>query len=254
MDGLYNPPPFLVRVAVHTREKVLSAITGSRAGVFGSVVTGFTHPSPRWPERMTMSQDIKALLFRPWSQFQRGQLLDDTQVRLSSFLALNMVNEYLEDIPRLRPLVMKGFFTRSVFNDSALLYATAKASMLVEPLSFDALGDIFTGVCEATVHPQGEHHTILLLSHVCSTWRYTALAYPKLWSYIHLPMLSRAESFRSAEAQHNQLSLYIRRSRTRPLSITIRSNRFAYDLKYSRQLPFQAYTPSYAPTYTDGAV
>ncbi len=109
--------------------------------------------------------------------------------------------------------------------------------MVVERLSFDALGDIFMGVCEA-IDPQGEHHTILLFSSVCSTWRYTALAYPRLWSYIYLPMLSRAESSRSADAQQSLLSLYIERSRTRPLSITIRNNRFVYDLKYSRQLPF----------------
>ncbi|KAK0224647.1 hypothetical protein EDD85DRAFT_235081 [Armillaria nabsnona] len=108
--------------------------------------------------------------------------------------------------------------------------------MGVERLSFDALGDIFTGVREA-IDPQGEHDTIILLASVCSTWCYTALAYPKLWSYIYLPMLSRSNSSRSA-AQQNLLSIYIQRSRTRPLSITIRNNRFVYDLKYSRQLPF----------------
>ncbi|KAK0473108.1 hypothetical protein IW261DRAFT_1611323 [Armillaria novae-zelandiae] len=109
--------------------------------------------------------------------------------------------------------------------------------MPIERLSFDVLGDIFTSVCDA-IDSQGAHHTIMRLSSVCSTWHHAALAHPKLWSYIYLPMLSTAESSRPAEAQQSLLSLYIQRSRERPLTITIRNNRFAYDLQHSQQLPF----------------
>ncbi|KAK0500951.1 hypothetical protein EDD18DRAFT_1348387 [Armillaria luteobubalina] len=51
-------------------------------------------------------------------------------------------------------------------------------------------------------------------------------------------MLSTAESSRPAEVQQSLLSLYIERSRDRPLFITIRNNRFARDLEHSVQLPF----------------
>ncbi|KAK0234073.1 hypothetical protein IW262DRAFT_1488294 [Armillaria fumosa] len=108
--------------------------------------------------------------------------------------------------------------------------------MLIERLSFDVLGDILTRVCDA-IDSQGEHRTIIRLSSVCSTWRHTALAHPKLWSYIHLPMLSTVESSRSAEVQQSLLSLYIERSRDRPLSITIR-DKFVNHPKDSFQCPF----------------
>ncbi len=102
--------------------------------------------------------------------------------------------------------------------------------MGVELLSLNVLGDIFTEVCEAT-DPKGEQRIILSLSSICSTWRKAALAYPMLWSYIYLCMLNDAMP---AELQERLLAVYIERSGTAPLSITIRNT--SHNLGH--QIPF----------------
>ncbi|PBL00096.1 hypothetical protein ARMGADRAFT_1058269 [Armillaria gallica] len=105
--------------------------------------------------------------------------------------------------------------------------------MGVELLSFDVLGDIFAEICEAT-DPKGEQHVILCLSSVCSAWRKAALAYPMLWSNIHLRLLN---VLIPAEPTEQLLAIYIERSRTAPLSITIRNTSH----NTGHQIPF---TPS----------
>ncbi|KAK0224662.1 hypothetical protein EDD85DRAFT_1027777 [Armillaria nabsnona] len=102
--------------------------------------------------------------------------------------------------------------------------------MGVERLSFDVLGDIFAEICEA-MDPKGGQHIILRLSSVCSAWRRAALAYPMLWSNIYLRMLNE---LMPPEPRERLLAVYIERSRTAPLSITIRNNSYTI----GRHIPF----------------